>query len=643
MKIKSLIFCSIILILVGFINLNAQQAFTAGDIAIIGFNYDNPDEFAFVVLVEVEATSQINFTDNGVMSDGSFRTGEGIVIWTAPSSGPLAAGTVVGISNDGAWAATVGTAEPPASGPAFSGSGDQIIAYQGSESNPTFIYALNSEGTGWQADATNSNTSALPPGLVDGTSAVALDEIDNAVYNETLTTGSRTALLSAISNKDNWNGDNSTRQTMPTGPYTVTAGGDDPPSINNIQRNPRIPDEDEDTEITATITDDNGLTLTEIIYRINNGPTQQASMATPGGDTYSGSILASEYGNGDLVEYWIHAQDNNPTAPQSTYSTHFEFLAGNTPISDIHDTDDDGSLLFDGAEVRAIGTATVAANTFSANDLDVYMQDATAGINIYQSGGGATPFVLSNSYTVFGTIDQYNGKAEIIPENSSTDIVDNGPATPVSPEQITIADLLADAESLEGSLVLIIDVTKVSGDWPAEGTSTNLTITDDGGISELTLRIDSDTDIDGSIEGTYPLDVIGIFNQYDTSSPYFDGYQILPRSVADLEWSPSSLESVAYSKIIKEFKLYTNFPNPFNPSTTLQFDVPKFTDNLDLSVYNVAGQKIATLYEGNINQGRFEYIWNGTNAFSQKVPSGIYFAVLKTAEYSQSIKMMLIK
>lgn len=198
-------FCLLLLALV-WPALQAQAAATtlvAGDIAIIGFNFDDPDELAFVLLRNVGSGTQITFTDNGWRSTNTFRTGEGSFTWTAATD--LPAGTVV---------------KPAASGVAFSTSGDQILAYQGSSSSPTFLYALNSEGTAWQTDATDSNTSKLPTGLTNGNTAIAMTEIDNGKYVG-VTSGSKAVLLAAISNKANWSVNDTTRQTMPTGPFTV--------------------------------------------------------------------------------------------------------------------------------------------------------------------------------------------------------------------------------------------------------------------------------------------------------------------------------------------------------------------------------------------------------------------------------------
>jgi hypothetical protein len=68
---------------------------SAGDIAIVGYNSDDPDSFDFVFLRDVEAGTTINFTDNGWQAAGGFRQGEGTTTFTAPTA--IAAGTVISL------------------------------------------------------------------------------------------------------------------------------------------------------------------------------------------------------------------------------------------------------------------------------------------------------------------------------------------------------------------------------------------------------------------------------------------------------------------------------------------------------------------------------------------------------------------
>jgi len=237
----------------------AATTLSAGDIAIVGFNFDNPDELAFVPLIDIGSGTEIKFTDNGWQSSGSFRSNEGTFTWTASTD--IAAGTVI---------------NPSVSSIAFSASGDQILAYQGSDSNPTFIYALNSEGSDWQSDATSSNTSALPTGLTNGTSAIALSEIDNATYTG-ITSGTQAELLAAIGDTANWSGSDSSRQTLPSGSFTVsgTSGGSGSSGsttvfVNEIHYDNSSTDVNEGIEIAGTAgTDLSGWKLE--LYNGNGG------------------------------------------------------------------------------------------------------------------------------------------------------------------------------------------------------------------------------------------------------------------------------------------------------------------------------------------------------------------------------------
>ena len=74
----------------------------------------------------------------------------------------------------------------------------------------------------------------------------------------------------------------------------------------------------------------------------------------------------------------------------------------------------------------------------------------------------------------------------------------------------------------------------------------------------------------------------------------------------------------------ESFSLSRNYPNPFNPSTTIKFDIVQ-TALADLSVYNVLGQKIATLVTGQLSPGTYTTDWNGTTDNGAQVSSGVYF------------------
>jgi hypothetical protein len=89
------------------------------------------------------------------------------------------------------------------------------------------------------------------------------------------------------------------------------------------------------------------------------------------------------------------------------------------------------------------------------------------------------------------------------------------------------------------------------------------------------------------------------------------------------------------TEIPKEYKLYTNYPNPFNPSTVIKFDIPK-DGNYALKVYNVLGEVVKVLADKEFTAGRYNVTFDAAN-----ISSGIYFYQL-TGENQNLIKKMLL-
>jgi len=86
-----------------------------------------------------------------------------------------------------------------------------------------------------------------------------------------------------------------------------------------------------------------------------------------------------------------------------------------------------------------------------------------------------------------------------------------------------------------------------------------------------------------------------------------------------------------------KFDLHQNYPNPFNPSTTIEFALPK-TDFVTLTIYNVTGEKVATLVAENLTAGSYKYQWNAVG-----LASGVYFYQLQAGNFKQSKKLLLLR
>ncbi len=85
-----------------------------------------------------------------------------------------------------------------------------------------------------------------------------------------------------------------------------------------------------------------------------------------------------------------------------------------------------------------------------------------------------------------------------------------------------------------------------------------------------------------------------------------------------------------------------NYPNPFNPKTTIRFALPDEKD-VSLEVFDVNGRKVATLLDGLMDAGEHHVVWNGTDASGRTLPSGLYFYKLNTGTEQRTSKMLMLK
>jgi hypothetical protein len=115
--------------------------------------------------------------------------------------------------------------------------------------------------------------------------------------------------------------------------------------------------------------------------------------------------------------------------------------------------------------------------------------------------------------------------------------------------------------------------------------------------------------------------------------------RIIPTS----ELPPSPPEELSEEKKIpKEFALRQNYPNPFNPTTRFTVELPKDA-HVELVVYNLLGQKVATLLNEIKPAGYYTVVWEGQNEHDNNMPSGIYFVKMVSEKFSSVKKIMLIK
>lgn len=195
---------------------------TPGDIAIIDVQASSNDRFSFVPLVPIAAGTQIIFTDNGWLSAGGFRSGEGTITYTVGAA-TLNAGTIVTVTDAAIAGVTVSPSGTVTRTGAFNlaTAGDQLIAYCAGPPI-TALAAVHTNGASFDATAIDANTSALPIGLTIGSSVVAVGNTANTMFNCTggTVTGSASQIASTVYAAGNWTNSGSL-QSLPTCTYNV--------------------------------------------------------------------------------------------------------------------------------------------------------------------------------------------------------------------------------------------------------------------------------------------------------------------------------------------------------------------------------------------------------------------------------------
>ena len=96
------------------------------------------------------------------------------------------------------------------------------------------------------------------------------------------------------------------------------------------------------------------------------------------------------------------------------------------------------------------------------------------------------------------------------------------------------------------------------------------------------------------------------------------------------------------SQIPQDYVLWQNFPNPFNPSTTIRFGLPE-DSHVSLVIYDLRGNVVHTLESGTKAAGWYDLVWNGQTSDGRSISTGLYFARIVAGDYSNVIKMLYLK
>ncbi|MGB6038006.1 MAG: T9SS type A sorting domain-containing protein, partial [Cryomorphaceae bacterium] len=195
-----------------------------------------------------------------------------------------------------------------------------------------------------------------------------------------------------------------------------------------------------------------------------------------------------------------------------------------TDIAVAAETDVDGVAINDGVEFNIQGR--VLGVNLSGSGLQFTVIDATGGIGVFSSSIVSDYTVAEgDDLIITGTVNQFNGLTQIAP--SSIVVLSQG--NPI-PDPLDVDQL---SELTESRLVVFECATILDpADWTNSGSGFNVDVSN--GTDTITIRIDNDTDLYNEPAPTGEFDVVGIGGQFDFLSPFLSGYQLLPRTSADI-------------------------------------------------------------------------------------------------------------
>ena len=435
-----------------------------------------------------------------------------------------------------------------------------------------------------------------------------------------------------------------------------------PPAITNILRDKAIVKGGQSVNITADITDQDGVVAgAKLYYRVNQGSLQELTMNNTTDNTWAATIPAQN--DSSLVDYFIWAQDDSSNvslSPSDTSRNRDFYMVFDRPLK-IQDVEyspfTGGYTAYYGYQVTVTGVVTSDTSDFG----QVYIQDGNSpwsGIRI--NGTEAIKLEKGDNVTVTGTVGE-SGVTWITGLDDASTVTVNSTGNDLpAPVELSTADIdkkssgTISAEEWEGVLVKYsnVTVTEENADGHPgidQGSGGNRNFgemyVNDGTEDTRVLLLGGSANYNNGWDSTVIKDPNS--KNVKTGAKFgsisgilyysYGNYKLAPRNDADFTgFIPTAVKENRQSQP-QRYELSQNYPNPFNPSTTIKYDIPQ-GGLVKLQVYNILGQLVKTLVNGYQSTGQHVVQFDAS-----KLASGLYLYKLTSGNFSSVKKMLLLK
>ncbi|MDP7216705.1 MAG: T9SS type A sorting domain-containing protein, partial [Candidatus Marinimicrobia bacterium] len=620
--------------------------------------------------------------------DGSaLKSNEGTLQYTSSSS--VSAGTIVSYSGSlgGEWA-------NEDAGFNIAASGDNILVFQGSSDDPTFIYGIGwALGTSWiSSGIVSTNNSYIPSGIsTSDNTVVQLGTADNYQYDtDNGTSGPKSTLRYLTAQNGNYNYHNSNFFSALSGSFNVG-------QVINGYSGFRMMS----SPVAGAVYDD---ILDDLwIQGMTNGDTESgtANVWTYDGSSWNAlsnlNTATQTAGQGFLV-YVFSDVDNDGDDDLPVYlSVSGTENSGNVTVPS------SGSIADEAWEFAGNPYATTIdwdLVTQTAVTTSCYVWDSQAGTPDYISwngsagsltagliapyqgffvqgdgGSGSITIAEADKSSTAGSFyktmadstgsmsfsissGNYTDQAFVSFMNNGEEGIDGSDAyklLPMTPSERVVGISYAEGNGLdinnlpyshEGSIAIPLDVMylTVDDDYNFVTIENDVTLTWD--LSSLPETVTSLTLTDNTSGSSFDLDEQSEFTFTTVEKGSFPAYGSGGVNIYPQVGESQFTLTVAYSALTtnddmmpKEFALHQAYPNPFNPSTTISFDIPAQThSNASLRIYDITGRLVTTLVDEQLAPGTHTLQWQPVN-----LSSGLYIVQLKAGDQTFNQKITFIK
>jgi len=318
------------------------------------------------------------------------------------------------------------------------------------------------------------------------------------------------------------------------------------------------------------------------------------------------TVYSEDFEDSDVSEWVLYRDGEEPIEAVNNFNAPTTLFNGGDKIGYLHDID----ASYSGAAIALVGETTDQNYRI---DGDVYVYRSHSGGSAYT---GLVVYGDPSAGIYIKLVADFDGDNRFRLYNNILDM---------TTFQYSFSEDIdaSDVDTSEGWHHMAVDVETLD-----DGT-TQFTCYYDG--SNLGSYIDDGTNrVAGGQYGVYAFQM-----DDDGIAGYFDNITVTSGEALAIKHEDSP-------EVPKSFSLKQNFPNPFNPTTTISFELTE-SANVSLDIFNLNGQLVKNLINGNYRPNHYSVTWNGKNNHDRAVPAGMYVYTLSNGFQSVSKKMIFLK